>query len=157
MRDPGDALEAAEWLAGRMREIRDRVAAARRALDTEYRDWYKEAKRTTDERTRREQRRAEQDALDAAIDDVSSVLRDLIAVFQDPRAGILNEDVRAELVERARGLGPHAEAGLVTALGEVERCRRRLRTNANVLLTLEELFLALYRCGVPHTIGSAPE
>lgn len=145
LRDPGEALEAAEWLAGKTRELRDRVAADRRAVDAEYREWYREPKRTADERVRREQRRAEQDALEAAIDDVASVLRDLLAARCDPDAQLLNEDVRGPLTERAGQLGPSAEPQLITALGEVERCRRRLRANANVLLTLEELFLALYR------------
>lgn len=145
LRDPGEALEAAEWLAGKTKEIRERVAADRRAADVEYAQWYKEAKRTADDRVRREQRRAEQDALEAAIDDVASVLRDLLAVASDENADVLNEGVRARLGARAAGLGPHPEARIVSALTEVERCRRRLRANANVLLSLEELFLALYR------------
>lgn len=144
-RDAGEALEAAEWLAGKTREIRERVAATRRAADADYAQWYKEAKRTADDRVRREQRRAEQDALEAAVDDVASVLRDLLAVVSDENADVLNEGVRPRLVARAAELGAHPEASVVSALTEVERCRRRLRANANVLLSLEELFLALYR------------
>jgi hypothetical protein len=34
---------------------------------------------------------------------------------------------------------------IIRSLSDIERCRRRLRGNANVLLTLEEVFLALYR------------
>lgn len=147
LRDPGEALEAAEWLAGKTKEIRERVAADRRAADAAYADWYRETKRTADERIRREQRRAEQDALEAAIDDVASVLRDLLAVRRDEDADLLNETARAALIERATRLGPSttADARIVACLTEVERCRRRLRANANVLLTLEELFLSLYR------------
>jgi DNA polymerase-3 subunit delta' len=145
LRDPGEALEAAEWLFGKTRELRERVASQRHASDEAFRDWYREPKRTADERARREQRRAEQDALEAAVDDVSSVLRDLLAVRQDGDTEVLNEPARAGLIERAGGLGPGAEARIITALAEIERCRRRLRLNANVLLTLESLFLALYR------------
>jgi DNA polymerase-3 subunit delta' len=143
--DPGEALEAAEWLAGKTRELRERVAAARRATDAAYADWYRETKRAVEDRVRREQRRAEQDALEAAVDDVVSVLRDLLAVHRDENADLLNEGVREALVERATRLGPGADGRLISALGEVERCRRRLRANANVLLTLEALFLAIFR------------
>jgi hypothetical protein len=90
-------------------------------------------------------RRAEQDALEAVVDDVVSVLRDLVVVLRDEDGEILNERVRDALVARAAQLGPGAEARLIAALGEIERCRRRLRANANVLLTLEALFLAVFR------------
>lgn len=143
--DAGRALEAAEWLAGKTKEVRERLAAARRESDAELAQWYKETKRASDDRVRREQRRAEQDALEAAVDDVVSVLRDLLAVHADVDAEVLNERVRAGLVDRAGRLGPGGEARIITALGEVERCRRRLRANANVLLTLEAMFLALFR------------
>ncbi len=145
LHDPGEALEAAEWLAGKTKELRERVAADRREADAAYADWYRETKRTTDDRIRREQRRAEQDALEAAVDDVASVLRDLLAVHSDEHAQLLNEPSRDALVERAGRLGAGAEARIVACLTEIERCRRRLRANANVLLTLEELFLSLYR------------
>jgi hypothetical protein len=145
LHDPGEALDAAEWLAGKTRELRERVAEDRKATDAQYAEWYRESKRTADERVRREQRRAEQDALEAAVDDVSSVLRDLLAVLGSQDAELLNESVRAELVSRAGTLSPGADAHIVAALSDVERCRRRLRLNANVLLTLEELFLALFR------------
>ena len=145
LRDPGEALEAAEWLFGKTRELRERVASERRVTDDAYQDWYREPKRAADERMRREQRRAEQDALEAAVDDVSSVLRDLLAVLHDEDSDVLNEPARTSLIKRARGLGTGADARIITALAEVERCRRRLRVNANVLLTLEGLFLSLYR------------
>ena len=145
MRDPGEALEAAEWLAGKTKDLRERVADDRRAADAAYAEWFREPKRSADERVRREQRRAEQDALEAVVDDVSSVLRDLLAVRGSPDADLLNETIRPALAERGSRLGPGAEARIVAALSDVERCRRRLRANANVLLTLEELFLALYR------------
>lgn len=145
MRDPGDALEAAEWLSGKTRELRERVAAARRAADAEFAEWFKETKRAADDRVRREQRRAEQDALEAVVDDVASVLRDLLALHADENAPVLNERSRAALLDRARSLDARAAPRLVACLGDVERCRRRLRSNANVLLTLEELFLALFR------------
>jgi DNA polymerase-3 subunit delta' len=144
-RDPGEALEAAEWLAGKTRELRERVAEDRKVSDAAYADWYREPKRTADERIRREQRRAEQDALEAAVDDVSSVLRDLLAVLGSEDAELLNESIRAKLVQQAGALSAGAQGRIVAALSEVERCRRRLRLNANVLLTLEELFLALFR------------
>lgn len=143
--DPGEALEAAEWLAGKSREVRERVAAQHREAAATYNEWYRETKRATEDRVRREQRRAEQDALEAVIDDVASILRDLIVVLRDADGRVLNAHVRDALVARAEQLKPGAEARLIAALGEIERCRRRLRVNANVLLTLESLFLALFR------------
>ncbi|MGH2758273.1 MAG: DNA polymerase III subunit delta' [Actinomycetota bacterium] len=143
--DPGEALEAAEWLAGKTREVRERVAAQHREAAAAYNEWYRETKRATEDRVRREQRRAEQDALEAVVDDVVSVLRDLIVVLRDEDGEVLNERIIDALVDRARRLRPGAEPRLIAALGEIERCRRRLRANANVLLTLESLFLAVFR------------
>lgn len=145
LRDPGEALEAAEWLAGRTRELRDRVASEHKATKDAFGDWYRETKAVADQRLRREQRRAEQDALDASIDDIASVLRDLLVVESDQDADILNEDMREELVARADGLERDSSARIIGALGDIERARRRLRSNANVLLTLEEVFLSLYK------------
>jgi DNA polymerase-3 subunit delta' len=145
LRDPGEALEAAEWLAGRMREVRDRVAVEHKAEKEAFREWFNETKAIGDQRLRREQRRAEQDALETSIDDIASVLRDLVAVVHDPSANTLNETARVQLVERAAQLGDANEARIITCLGAIERARRRLRANANVLLTLEDIFLSLYR------------
>lgn len=145
--DPGDALEAAEWLAQRTRQIRERVAAEHAEHAEEYKQWFRETKRTADDRLRREQRRAEQDALDAAIDDIASVLRDLILAYADPDAQLVNDDHREPIVERVRSLGPGGDASLIGCSMRIERCRRRLRANANVLLTLEEIFLSLFRVG----------
>jgi DNA polymerase-3 subunit delta' len=141
--DPGEAIEGAEWLAAQTRRLRDDVAAQHAELEAEHKQWYQETKRVADERLRREQRRAEQDALDAATDDVASVVRDLIAAGRDANAALINEEVRDEIVERA-GLVA-SEARLIACLGDIERCRRRLRANTNVALTLEEVFLALYK------------
>jgi DNA polymerase-3 subunit delta' len=145
LRDAGEALESAEWLAGKTKELRERVAAAHRADQAAYADWYRETKRTTEDRVRREQRRAEQDALEAAVDDVASVLRDLLAVGRDPTAELLNEGSRDAIVARGARLGASSEARVIACLTDIERCRRRLRANANVALTLEDLFLSLYR------------
>jgi DNA polymerase-3 subunit delta' len=144
-RDPGEALEAAEWLAGRTRELKDRVAAEHKAEMDAFKDWRTETKAVADQRLRREQRRAEQDALEASVDDIASVLRDLVAVSADPDAALLNEEERAALTARASELGPQATPRLISCLGDVERARRRLRSNANVLLTLEDVFLSLYK------------
>jgi DNA polymerase-3 subunit delta' len=145
MRDPGDALEAAEWLASQTRGLRDRVADEHRAEWEAFHQWKSETKTVADQRLRREQRRAEQDALEASIDDISSVLRDLLVLMRDPDGAVLNEEERGALSERAAALRPGAEARVIACLGEIERARRRLRGNANVLLTLEEVFLSLYR------------
>lgn len=144
-RDPGDALEAAERLAERAKLTRERVAAAHREHQEAFGDWATEAKRAADDRLRREQRRAEQEELEAAIDDVCAVLRDLIAVAAGEAASLLDESLADRLSERVRALGPHASARALGALHDVERCRRRLRLNANVLLTLEEVFLSVQR------------
>jgi DNA polymerase-3 subunit delta' len=141
--DPGEAIEGAEWLAAQTRRLRDDVATQHAELEADHKQWYQETKRVADERLRREQRRAEQDALDAATDDIASVLRDLIAARRDTTAPFINEEARDGIVERASVIG--SEARLISCLGDIERCRRRLRANTNVALTLEEVFLALYR------------
>ena len=143
--DPGVALEAAEWLAGQTKRLRDRVAVAHADRLEEHKHWYSETKRVADERLRREQRRAEQDALDSAVDDIASVLRDLLVAALDEDAPLLNEDMRAEIVGRARSLDAARVPRLIACIQDVERTRRRLRANANVLLSLEEAFLSLYR------------
>jgi DNA polymerase-3 subunit delta' len=145
LRDGGDALEAAEWLSGKTRELREKVADDRRVDPEFYKQWTNEPKRVADDRLRREQRRAEQDALEASVDDVASVLRDLLIACRDPEADMLNEDSRGAIVSRAAALRPGAESRIITCLGEIEQSRRRLRSNANVLLTLESVFLSLYR------------
>jgi DNA polymerase-3 subunit delta' len=145
LRDAGEALEAAEWLAGRTRELRDRVAAEHKAEKDAFREWLNETKTVADQRLRREQRRAEQDALETSIDDIASVLRDLVVLVRDPSSDILNEESRNQLVARASDLGEGSAAPIIACLGEIERARRRLRANANVLLTLEDVFLSLHR------------
>jgi DNA polymerase-3 subunit delta' len=145
MRDPGDALEAAEWLALQTRGLRDRVAEEHRAEWDAFQHWRNETKTVADQRLRREQRRAEQDALEASIDDIASVLRDLVVLIRDPDGDILNSDAHDALLARAGALRSGADAGLIASLGEIELARRRLRGNANVLLTLEEVFLSLYK------------
>ncbi|MEX0874672.1 MAG: hypothetical protein WD646_08785 [Actinomycetota bacterium] len=145
LRDPGEALEAAEWLSLQTKSLRDRVAEVHKADRETYSQWYQETKRSSDDRLRREQRRAEQDALDTSVDDIASVLRDLLVASTDEGARFLNEDVRSDVVERSRALGPDSASRIVSCLSDIERSRRRLRANANVLLTLEDVFLALYR------------
>ena len=49
------------------------------------------------------------------------------------------------MLDRVKRLGPGADARIIAAMGDIERSRRRLRSNANVLLSLEEVFLSLYR------------
>ena len=143
--DPGAALEAAEWLAAQTKDIKDHVASEHRAQRDAFKDWIKETKAVADQRLRREQRRAEQDALEASVDDIASVLRDLLVLVRDPSAPLLNEEARDVLVERVRSLGPGAEPRIIGALSDIEHARRRLRANANVLLTLEDIFLSLFR------------
>ncbi len=144
-RDPGEALDRAAQFAADAKAIRERVSEEHKEHLAEYADWYREAKKAADDRLRREQRRAEQAALEASLDDVSSVLRDLLAASADPLTPLLNVDFRDAIVDRAGTLHPDSAPGVVACLGEVERCRRRLRANANVLLTVERVFLALER------------
>jgi DNA polymerase-3 subunit delta' len=145
LHDPGDALEAASWLNARTKEIRERVATEHEADREAFGKFRQETKAVADQRLRREQRRAEQDALDESIDDIASVLRDLLVLRADPQAEVLNEEAKDALTERARTLRTGSEPRIIAALGDIERCRRRLRSNANVLLTLEEVFLSMYR------------
>ncbi len=144
-RDPGDALEAAAWLAARTKELRDRVAEEHVADREAFGKFRQETKAVADQRLRREQRRAEQDALEESIDDIASVLRDILVVSLDPAAEVLNSDDRDAVMERMSALGPGAVPRIIAAMSDIERCRRRLRGNANVLLTLEEVFLSLHR------------
>lgn len=153
--DPGEALEAAEWLSTQTKTIRDKVAVEHATEREELRDWIQETKRVADDRLRREQRRAEQDALEAAFDDIASVLRDLTCLVADPEATVLNVDVREDLVRRADTLGPDAGASVIACLSDLEAARRRLRANANVLLTLEDVFLSLHRCVQDRAAGGA--
>jgi DNA polymerase-3 subunit delta' len=142
MRDGGEALEAAEWLVGKTRELGERGSSE----DDSLKDWaVKEPKRVAADRVKRAQRRAEQDAIEASVDDIASVLRDLIVAFRDPDGSLMNTEARADIVRRAGELRPGADARIISALGEVEAARRRLRSNANVPLTLESIFLSLYR------------
>jgi hypothetical protein len=104
-----------------------------------------ETKAVATARLRREQRRAEQDAIEASVDDIASALRDLLVAYRDPDGTLMNEESRSAIVARASALRPGAEARIIAALTEIEQARRRLRSNANVLLTLESIFLALFR------------
>ena len=105
LHDPGDALEAAEWLASKTRELRDHVAELDRAEREAFKDWKNETKTVADQRLRREQRRAEQDALEASIDDIASVFAILVVVLgaRTCLADLLNEEDRDALTERAAG------------------------------------------------------
>jgi hypothetical protein len=143
LRDPGDAIEAAEWLGAQTKRLRDDVAAAHASQQEAYKEWYSETKRASDDRLRREQRRAEQDALDAAVDDIVSVLRDLVVANRDPGAALVNEEHRDAILRRTGDVS--SEPRVLSCLRDIERSRRRLRANTNVALTLEEIFLALYR------------
>lgn len=144
-RDPGEALEAAERVAERTREMRDVIAETHREVAAEHAEWLKETKKAVDDRLRREQRRAEQEALDAALDDITAVLRDLLVVAHEPEGPVLDPHIRSQLVERAGALGPRTTRGALGGLAAVEEARRRLASNANVLLTLEQVFLALHQ------------
>jgi DNA polymerase-3 subunit delta' len=143
LRDPGEAIDAAEWLGARTRQLRDTVASAHAAEQEALKQWLSETKRASDDRLRREQRRAEQDALDAAVDDVISVLRDVLAATADPSARLVNDEQRDRIVHLAASAT--SPARVLSSVADIERSRRRLRANANVQLTLEEIFLALYR------------
>jgi DNA polymerase-3 subunit delta' len=145
LRDPGDALEAAEWLATTTKEIRDQVAVEHKAEQDAFHQWRNESKTASDQRLRREQRRAEQDSLEASVDDIASVLRDLLVLVRDGNAEVLNEDARPAIARRAQGLPTGADARIISCLSEIERARRRLRANANVVLTLESIFLSLFQ------------
>jgi DNA polymerase-3 subunit delta' len=143
-RDAGDAVESAEWLARETRSVRDHVAAARRAELDELGDWIRETKRASQERERREQRRAEQDALESALDDVTSVLRDLLARVASPDAELINRDLATAVSKRASALPGGADVSILECLSAVEDARRRLRANGNVQLVVESLFLSIH-------------
>lgn len=147
--DAGAALDAAEWLASTGRLARDRVAERHKADQAEHADWYSETKRVAEERMRREQRRAEQDDLEAALDQVTSVLRDVLVAGQN--VALLNEDLRWIIEARTAALGVGATSWALEGLGRVEECRRRLRANANVQLQLEHLLLSCV--SVPNQSG----
>ena len=68
-----------------------------------------------------------------------------VLAHRDPGAELLNQSARDAIVARAQSLGRNGDANVLGCLGDIELARRRLRSNANVLLTLESVFLALYR------------
>ncbi|HVE92170.1 MAG TPA: hypothetical protein VNE62_07705 [Actinomycetota bacterium] len=144
VRDPGDSLASAEELAADMKALRETVAERHTEVAAEQAQWLRESKKVVEDRLKREQRRAEQDALEAALDDLQSVGRDLLALGADPDSPVLNDDVRDVLLVRAEQVRAHP-ARVVECLGALERARRRLRSNANVQLTLEHVFLAVHR------------
>lgn len=142
--DPGEALERAEWLAEEGKAVREQVAETHEAVAAEHGDWYQETKAAARDRLRREQRRAEQDAVEAALDDVAAALRDILALAADPGAPVLCEERREEIAALASALGPRAPGRVLACLASVEGTRRRLRANANVLLAIEQVFLTLH-------------
>jgi len=154
-RDPADSLAAAETVAARTREMRDRIAERHRESAAEAAEWLRETKKAVEDRLRREQRRAEQVALDEVLEDLECVLRDALVVAHDRDGPLLDPGLRPVLGEVVSRLGPRAVPAVLRALAAVDLARRRLAANANVLVVLEQVFLAVHGAlGSPAPAGA---
>ncbi len=105
-------------------------------------------RRMEDNQTARN-RRAIHDALDRAMIDLSSVYRDLLLLHVSPQTSLINEHLRAKLIEYAETVS--AEHCL-SALEAITQARRRLAGNVPPLLALEAMLLAF----IPRTRRHAP-
>lgn len=95
-------------------------------------------RRMEDNQTARN-RRAIHDALDRAMIDLSGIFRDLLLLHVSPQTALINEHLRAKLVEYAQTVS--AEHCL-SALEAITLARRRLAGNVPPLLALEAMLLA---------------
>lgn len=139
-RNPADSLALAAQLRDAVREA-GTVSDEDKEIATAQGDWLRETKKATEDRLKREQRRTEQDALETSLDDMASVLRDLIVVAAGSDAALVNEPLLPKL---AGGIGPKSESQAIAGLNAIDLGRRRLRANGNVLLTLEQVFLSVH-------------
>lgn len=95
-------------------------------------------RRMEDNQTARN-RRAIHDALDRAMIDLSGIFRDLLLLHVSPQTALINEHLRAKLVEYAQTVS--AEHCL-SSLEAITLARRRLAGNVPPLLALEAMLLA---------------
>lgn len=105
-------------------------------------------RRMEDNQTARN-RRAIHDALDRAMIDLSGIYRDLLLLHVAPDTALINEHLRASLVEHA---GQLTAEHCLNALEAINLARRRLAGNVPPLLALEAMLLAF----IPRTRRHAP-
>jgi DNA polymerase III subunit delta' len=148
---PGQVVPAAKdivvWAKGRVTPLKARHAARFEELERDFgvdergRGWPPGLRNRILKRHERLERFEQRRALDLALDDVGSYLRDLLAVQAGAAETVLvNLDHQAELRRDAARL-PAADA--VAGLQAVARCREALDRNGNADLQLERLLMAL--------------
>jgi DNA polymerase III subunit delta' len=135
------------WAKGRVGPLKQRheeeLAALERDLgvDESGRGWPPGMRARVLKRQERLQRYEQRRALDLALDDVGSYLRDLLAVQAAASDDVLvNLDHREALQRDAQRL---LAADVVRALAAVVRCRDALDRNGNPELQLERLLMAI--------------
>lgn len=105
-------------------------------------------RRMEDNQTARN-RRAVHDALDRAMIDLSGMYRDLLLLHVSPQTALINEHLRAKVVEYAQTV---TAEHCLNALEAITQARRRLAGNVPPLLALEAMLLAF----IPRTRRHAP-
>lgn len=140
------AKEVVAWSRERAGAARTRHAEEMARLEEAYgaeggRGWPPGVRQRLTQRFERLERQERRRALDTALDDLASWLRDLLVVA----AGVgtrelVNAGHEAELLRDAQRLGP---ADVVEALRALARCREALERNGSPELQLERLLLAL--------------
>jgi DNA polymerase-3 subunit delta' len=147
---PGQVSPAAKalvaWARSRIAPVKERHQAELARLEEAFgvegnRGWPPGVKQRLTKRFERLERQEQRRALDLALDDLASYLRDLLAVQSG--AGdddLVNLDHAAALRRDAERL-PAADA--VAGLQAIARCREALDRNGNPELQLERLLLAV--------------
>lgn len=105
-------------------------------------------RRMEDNQTARN-RRAVHDALDRAMIDLSGMYRDLLLLHVSPQTALINEHLRAKVVDYAQTV---TAEHCLNALEAITQARRRLAGNVPPLLALEAMLLAF----IPRTRRHAP-
>jgi len=88
----------------------------------------------------RRKKRVVRDSIDGALLDLLSFYRDVLVIQLDTGSGLVNEDVRADVVGLARKGTPEQTLGRIEA---ILACREALEANAAPLLALEALMIQL--------------
>jgi DNA polymerase III subunit delta' len=135
------------WAKGRVGPLKERHAEELAALEADLgvdesgRGWPPGMRARVLKRQERFERYEQRRAIDLALDDIGSYLRDLLAVQAAASDDVLvNLDHTAALQRDAQRL---PAADVVRALAAVARCREALDRNGNPELQLERLLMAI--------------
>ncbi len=135
------------WAKGRVGPLRERHAEELAALERDLgvdesgRGWPPGMRARVLKRQERLERFEQRRAIDLALDDVGSYLRDLLAVQSAASDDVLVNLDHAEALRRDAQRLPAAD--VVRALAAVARCREALDRNGNPELQLERLLMAI--------------